>query len=225
MQFRAFLKKERFVIIAHHLVWTAYGWWLPNDPRGSTSHSIRNDLIAELGALHYGRKKVQPASSDIRAFYLQAQQTLQHPLLTFSEREIEIIGETFAEVIERAPYTCWACAILPDHVHILLRKHRDRAERMVANLQDASRSYLRERGFRDAAHPVWGGPGWKVFLDHPDEVRRTIRYIEDNPVKMRMGPQRWGFVKDYDGWPFHPGHSPDSPYAKRRRGEPFRRRG
>ena len=23
------------IVIAHHLIWTAYGWWLPNDPRGS----------------------------------------------------------------------------------------------------------------------------------------------------------------------------------------------
>ena len=92
-------------------------------------------------------------------------------------------------------------------------------------LQEASRSALREKGFCDGVHPVWGGPGWKVFLDHPDEVRRTIRYVEDNPVKMRMAPQRWGFVQDYDGWPLHPGHSPKSPYVTRKRSEPFRRRG
>ncbi len=212
------------MIIAHHLVWTVYGSWLPNDPRGSTSQSIRNDLIAELGALHYGRKPVQPNSSDIRAFYLQAQQELTHSLLTFTAREIEAIAESFAEVVARAPYTCWACAILPDHVHILLRKHRDTAEQMIAKLQETSRSALREKGFRDASHPVWGGPGWKVFLDHPDEVRRTIRYVEENPVKMRMARQRWGFVEDYDGWPLHPGHSPNSPYATRKRGEPFRKR-
>ena len=212
------------MIVAHHLVWTAYGWWLPNDPRGSTSHSIRNDLVAELGTLHHGRREVQPAGSDIRTFYRQAQQTLNHPLRTFTAREIEIVGESFAAVIARAPYTCWACAILPDHVHILLRKHRDKAERMIANLQEGSRSALREKGFREAEHPVWGGPGWKVFLDHPDDVRRTIRYVEDNPVKMRMARQKWGFVEDYDGWPLHPGHSPNSPYATRKRGEAFRKR-
>lgn len=48
------------IVIAHHLVWTAYGWWLPNDPRGSTSHWIASEVIAELGELHHGRKKIQP---------------------------------------------------------------------------------------------------------------------------------------------------------------------
>jgi hypothetical protein len=46
------------IIIAHHLMWTLYGWWLPNDPRGSTSRMIRNNLIAELGELHFGRKSI-----------------------------------------------------------------------------------------------------------------------------------------------------------------------
>lgn len=49
------------VVIAYHLIWTAYGWWLPNDPRGSTSRRIAADPIAQLGQLHFGRKKVQPA--------------------------------------------------------------------------------------------------------------------------------------------------------------------
>jgi len=44
------------IIIAYHLIWTAHGWWLPNDPRGSMSAAIACDVLAELGALHYGRK-------------------------------------------------------------------------------------------------------------------------------------------------------------------------
>jgi hypothetical protein len=40
---------QRPIVIAHHLIWTNYGWWLPNDPRGSLSRTIASDLIAELG--------------------------------------------------------------------------------------------------------------------------------------------------------------------------------
>jgi hypothetical protein len=85
---------------------------------------------------------------------------------------------------------------------------------MIEDFQDFSRLRLRAAGLRSADHPVWGGPGWKVFMDHPDEVRRTIKYIEDNPIKLRAPIQRWPFVKAYDGWPLHPGHSENSPYAK-----------
>jgi REP element-mobilizing transposase RayT len=215
---------HRSVVIAHHLIWTAYGWWLPNDPRGSTSHRIRQNIVTSLGEIHHGRKTVQPAGWEIRAFYNKAPSVLKHALLTISPDEREIIAASFAETIAARKYTCYACAIMGDHVHMLIRKHRDTAEQMIANLQESSRDALRRHGSRPSDHPVWGGPGWKVFQDHPDDIRRTIPYIEDNPVKMRMPRQQWAFIKDYDGWPLHEGHNPNSPYAKRQRGEPFKKK-
>ncbi len=202
------------LVIAYHLIWTAYGWWLPNDPRGSTSHAITSDIVAELGQLHRGRKRVQPASADIRAFYDAAKDWLRHELLTFDTACVPAISQAFAAAIAAEKYTCYACAIMPDHVHMLIRKHKHSAEQMIANLQDASRLRLREARLRAMDHPVWGGPGWKVFLDHPDAVSRTVRYVEDNPRKAKLSDQRWSFVMAYDRWPLHPGHSQNSPYAR-----------
>ena len=207
----------RPIVIAHHLIWTGYGWWLPNDPRGSTSHTIACDVIAELGELHHGRCKVQPSSDVIREFYARAKEVLRFPLLRFGPRESEAIGAAFADSIREHRYTCYACAIMPDHVHVLIRKHKHQAEQMIENLQEESRLRLRTVGLRTADHPVWGGPGWKVFLDRPDAVRRTVGYIEANPVKWGLPAQTWPFVKKYDGWPLHPGHNPNSPYARRLR--------
>ena len=189
------------MVIGYHLIWTAYGWWLPNDPRGSTSHFVESDVIFELGNLHHGRKKVQPAGSVIRAFYEQAATRLKHELLTFGASEVRLISQAFAEVCEREAYTCYACAIMPDHVHVLIRKHKHLAEQMILNLQDHSRMTLRNANLRPDDHPVWGGSGWKVFLDHPEDIERTIRYIEDNPIKLCLPRQQWPFVRPYDGWP------------------------
>jgi len=199
------------IVIAYHLIWTAYGWWLPNDPRGSGSHAIASDVLAALGELHRGRKRVQPAGHVVRAFYDRARSLLRHELRQLNTAESAAVGQAFGEVIDAERYTCWACAIMPDHVHILIRKHRDSAEQMVENLKVLSRKRLMEMGAFDGDHPVWaGGGGWKVFLDHPDEVWRTIRYINGNPTTS----QRWSFVAAYDNWPLHEGHSPNSPYVK-----------
>ena len=202
------------IVIAHHLVWTAYGWWLPNDPRGSGSDSIASETIAELGELHRGRKKVQPAGWEIRAFYDQAREVLMFPLLTFDAAARTEIADAFAGVVASERYTCYACAVMPDHVHLLIRKHKHTAEQMIERFQHASRARLAETRHRTTDHPTWGGPGWKVFLDHPDEVRRTITYVEKNPLPLRLPKQVWPFVVGYDGWPLHPGHSPNSPYVK-----------
>lgn len=205
------------IVIAHHLIWTAYGWWLPNDPRGSTSRTVAADVIAELGELHFGRRKIQPGYQAVQAFYDRAKDVLKFPLLEFSSSEVALIAEAFAQAIEEQRYTCYACAILPDHVHLLIRKHKHQAEQMIEILQGKARAEIRTAGNRCADHPVWSTGGWKGFLDHPDEVRRTIRYIEENPEKRRLARQKWAFVKQYDGWPLHAGHSENSPYARRLR--------
>jgi REP element-mobilizing transposase RayT len=188
------------MVAGFHLIWTAYGWWLPNDPRGSSSHEIRVERVAEFGELHYGRKQTQPLPAELRTFYRDAGDVLKHPLLTFQDADIPLIAEAFGSVVREQRYTCYACAIMPDHVHVLMRKHRDHAETMIESLQDASRDSLIRKGRWAPTHAVWGGPGWKVFLYTQQDFVRVIRYIENNPVKIGWPPQRWEFVKTYDGW-------------------------
>jgi REP element-mobilizing transposase RayT len=176
------------IVAGHHLIWTVYGWWLPNDPRGSTSHEIRSASIASLGEIHYGRKRIQPSGRVMREFHDAARQVLKHPLLEIS-----------ADEIRKHNYTCYACAILPDHVHLVIRKHRDQAETMIEHLQDASRTAVQREGVRSTDHPVWGGPGWKVFLDSREDLERAIAYVRKNLRGPQAG-QSWPFVKPYNGW-------------------------
>lgn len=189
------------MVLAYHLIWTGYGWWLPNDPRGSGSRCVASDLIADLGEPHYGRKPIQPPSKTIREFYGRAVDVLKYPPLRFNDKEIQTIAAAFGVAIAEHRYTCYACAILPDHVHLVIRKHRDKAEAMIDNLQRASRLRLVGANAVDENHPVWTEGGWKVFLDSPNSIRGRIRYVEANPIRAKLGPQRWPFVVTYDGWP------------------------
>jgi hypothetical protein len=205
---------SRPIVIAHHSLWTLYGWWLPNDPRGSTSRVIRNDLIGELGALHFGRKLVQPVERDVREFYQQAAGQLQHPLLPFEPGEFPMVAAAIGDVIGELGLTCYACAVMSDHVHLVVRKHRLLAEEMIEGIQTLSRKRLVECGLRELAHPVWTRGGWKVFLDHPDEVWRAVGYVERNPLGLGLPRQSWEFVTPYDNWPLQKGHSERSPYVR-----------
>src|SRR5262249_43475825 len=155
---------------------------LPNDPRGSSSHEIRVEQIADLSELHKGRKIIQPPHQAVKTFYDQAREVLKHPLLSFGDDDIKLVASSFGEVIDKCRYTCYACAIMPEHIHILIRKHRDRAEMMIENLQKASRQALVDGSRRAATHPVWGGPGWKVFLFTRPDIKRIVKYIEQNPA-------------------------------------------
>lgn len=202
------------IVIAYHLIWILYGWRLPNDPRGGGSHKVATDILSQLGELHLGRKTVQPPAQAVRAFYEQAAERLKYPLLSFEPEQFESVAGAMGDAIGLCGYTCYACAVMGDHVHLLIRKHRDSAETMIGNLQMLSRKRLAETGIRTSDHPTWTQGGWKVFLDHPDEIRRTIRYIERNPIERRWPPQHGAFVKPYNNWPLHPGHNSNSPYAR-----------
>ena len=190
------------IVIAFHLVWTAYGTWLPNDPRGSGSQKVVSPDLAELGELHHGRKSVQPPFHEVRNFYERAEPLLKFDVMRFDRAQIESIAAAFSAIVAERRYTCYACAILPDHTHIVVRKHRDRAESMIARLQEASRLRLSSEGLSPPNHPVWTSGGWKSFLDSPAAVSAAVRYVEKNPVKAGLGAQKWPFVQPYDGWSF-----------------------
>jgi REP element-mobilizing transposase RayT len=175
------------------------------DPRGSSSHEIRVERVAALGEFHHGRRAVQPPSAEVRAFYRDAREVLRHELLPLDEHDRLVVAASIAIVLAQRGYVCHACAIMPDHVHALIRRHRDRAEDMMDAFRQASRTALVGGGKRPSNHPVWGaGPGWKVFLDTREDMVRVVRYIEENPVKARLPRQYWSFVQPYDGWLPHP---------------------
>jgi REP element-mobilizing transposase RayT len=198
------MPRQHPIVIAYHLVWTAYGTWLPNDPRGSGSTEVASPVLAELGVLHFGRKSVQPRFHEVRDFYKRAEPLLKFDVTRFDQQQIELIATAFSATIAERHYTCYACAILPDHAHIVLRKHRDRAEEMIGTLNEASRLRLSSARFVQFEHPVWTGGGWKSFLDSPAAVSAAVRYVEKNPVKSGLGTQYWPFVQPYDGWTFKP---------------------
>jgi len=189
------------MVIAHHLIWTAYGTWLPNDLRGSGSRAVISRKLATLGNAHHGRKRVQPRRRDVDDFYVEAEPLLVHPVVRFNSVQRTAIGAALGEIIERTPYTCWACAVMPDHVHLAIRKHRHRAEKMIERLQEATRERLNREAMVPSGHPVWTVGGWKVFLDSPEAVRGRVAYVESNPCNEGLERQVCPWVLQYDNWP------------------------
>jgi REP element-mobilizing transposase RayT len=189
------------MIIAHHLILNGYGFWLPNDPRGSGSTVLDQEKLKDLGPVHTGRKRVQPPRGKLKRFYRTATPRLDYEPVWFDDAKRQALGDTFAHVVKSRRYTVWACAVLSNHAHLCIRRHRDDALTMWRAIADASRTAL--RGYSDVPddHPVWSLRPYKVFLYSPDDVRRIIAYIERNPLKERLAQQTWNFVQPYDGWP------------------------
>jgi REP element-mobilizing transposase RayT len=188
------------MIIASHLVWHGYGHWFPNDLRGSGSKEIREENFEPLGDIHFGRSYPQPPRKELKKFWRAAEPLLKHELLWFDDAIRKIIEESFAQVVAERGYTCWACAILKNHGHGVVRRHRDDPETIWGAFAEGSRIALREVGIVGPDHPVWSLRPYKVYLNKPSDVVDRIRYVQDNFEKEGLPKQVYSFVKAYDGW-------------------------
>jgi REP element-mobilizing transposase RayT len=193
------IQQPRRVILASHLVFHGYGHWLANDPRGSGSTELRKEDLRELGDIHFGRKRHQPSRDELRKFYREANEKLDHEPYWFRSAAIRVVADAFAQAATEHGYTVWACAVCSNHAHAVLRTHKDRAEVIWNHLATAAGQALRNRTFVDASHPVWSHRPYKVFLYAPEEIHDRIGYVEQNPGKEGLPRQYWDFVTPYHG--------------------------
>ncbi len=197
------------MVLGYHVVITAYGFWLPNDPRGSWSEFVRSWELLRFGKatkVHTRRSVASiPHDQDGRR---AAKRALKYPSVRFSGVQARAIGRGFAEFVACSGITVWACVILPEHAHLVIARHDYPVERAVNQLKGQStRQLIQEEVHPLAAYPTstgrlpktWGRGHWKVFLDSDSDIRRAIRYVRDNPTKEGKRPQRWSFVTPFDG--------------------------
>ncbi len=202
-------KSKTRSVIAHHLILTLYGHWGVNDPRGSGSTDFIDPKFEPLGPIHHGRKPAQqqPSRDKLRVYHREHAELLNFPVIWIDDAKRQALATAFGEVVRQRNYTCYACAILSNHAHLVIRIHRDRANTMMELLMNASRLRLRnDNDFPDIGHdhPVYSSRPYVVFLYTPADVRGRIAYVQNNPVKESLGPQAYDdFVKDYDDWPLH----------------------
>ena len=196
---------KRPSIIAHHLIWTLYGHWLPNDLRGSGSETLRDPKFETLGEIYHGRKpaRLQPTRQELREFHKQAEPLLEYPRFWIDEAKRQAIGGAIARVVAERGYTVWACAILSNHVHMVIRRHRDDALTMWNAIAEALRAALSKFADIGPEHPVLAARPYKVFLHSPKEVHGRVEYVEGNPMKEGLPPQVHDFVQSYNNWPIH----------------------
>ncbi len=191
------------MVIAHHLILTGYGHWLPNDPRGSMSLEAYTPKLAQLAEAHFGRKKKQPSRDELRGFYRKARKYLAYDVLWFDSAERQAIAEAIGEVIRRERLTCYACAVLSNHAYLLIRKHKLKGEEMSGFFKDASREKLQQANMALPEHPVFSADVCDFYKSDTRAVRACIKYIQDHFGKHKLPEVEYEFVTPYDDWPFH----------------------
>ncbi len=195
------------MVHGYHAIFGAYGFWLPNDPRGSWSDFVGKWELVRFGKATRSleRKELSNEEEQMRK---DAKETLKLPPVYFTGAQARAIGHGFAEAIRKCEFTVWACSILPEHAHLVIARHTYKVEHIVNLLKGEATKQLN----REVLHPLasyandgqraprpWADRKWKVFLDSEEAIEDAIRYVEDNPIKEKKPPQKWSFVKPFAG--------------------------
>jgi REP element-mobilizing transposase RayT len=188
------------VILAFHSIISAYGFWLPNDPRGSWSDFVRAWELLRFGpATKVTTRQSVAATPHDRHLRESAKEALKYPPVHFTGIQARAIAYGFKDACEESGYVVFACAILPEHAHLIIGRHGRNIRRIVGHLKGrATQRLLDESLFPDDGRPVWARGGWNVFVDDPRWVHAAIAYVENNPAKEGKRRQRWSFVTPYE---------------------------
>jgi REP element-mobilizing transposase RayT len=145
-------------VIAYHIIFGAYGFWLPNDPRGSQSRYVFAPRLTLFGPPRPLKADTTLSPSD--AEQLRAMQfELVRPPVRFDLSQIAAIADGFGEIIGKLELVFYAGAIMPDHVHIVAARQEMYAEDIAGHLKRAGSRWLRKVGLhpfesRRVAAPV-----------------------------------------------------------------------
>ncbi len=189
----------------YRAIFTAYGFWLPNDPRGSWSEFVQSWELFRFGgsATKVAAKRPHAHDPHDSQFRRGMKEHLKYPAVRFDRGCRESISRGFARACEEFGFPIHACAIGFDHGHIVSSRDQQRdIENVVSVLKARATSQMKE----DHTHPLraydpmptpWAKGCWSVFINHEEQLRNAIDYVNRHPEKEGMAPQHWSFVKPY----------------------------
>jgi REP element-mobilizing transposase RayT len=192
------------MIVAYHVSFGAYGFWLPNDPRGSWSTFVGKwELYRAAGkaTTTFETRSVAHQPHD-RALRLGAKRTLERPPVEFNGPQRLTVGHAIGTYARKSGLDVWACAVMPDHIHLVFASHRLAPKAIVNKLKGAITNELVEKGVHPFQHlklpneppPKCFAQGeWVIFLDWED-IAWHVEYVENNPVKAGLPRQDWDFA-------------------------------
>ena len=163
--------------LAYHLVFGCYGFWLPNDPRGSGSDFVRCQNLLAFGDATRG--VVRKVNSGMSLTSLQAKDALTYPAVVMTGLQARAAARGLAKAVAESDYCVLACSIMSDHVHAVVVVHRTKPKRIIGHLKARATQRLKE----ESLHPLaryegppspWARGGWYLILDDDDDVHRSI---------------------------------------------------
>lgn len=196
------------MIHGYHVIFGTYGFWLPNDPRGSWSDFVESWELAKFGEATKTLERPEIDMAEWAKWRAAAQQALKYPPVVLTGLQARAVGTGFANGVRKSRYAIWACSILPEHVHLVIGRSRYKVEQIANLLKGEATKALKAESLHPQAQHVdakgkfpsmWAEQQWKVYLDTEVAIENAIHYVEQNPLKEGKPLQKWPFVTPFTG--------------------------
>jgi REP element-mobilizing transposase RayT len=115
----------------------------------------------------------------------------------FTGRQALDVALAIRDLVEEYNVVIWACAVMPNHVHLLAARHTLTPTKIVAACRARASRRLHDADQWPADRPIWGKGKWTVDLETPPDARTRIAYINRDPSEAGLPAQRWSFVTPY----------------------------
>ena len=188
----------------YHLIMTAYGFWLPNDPRGSWSDFVWAWELRKFGAATKTNEKRSLAHDPHdRTVRMAAKQALKFPPVRFDQLQRGAIVDGFAAAVRERGYILHAGCVGHDHAHFVIARHERSIEQVAKHLKSKATMSLTRAGIhplRNYATPTGAAPTpwaegiWSVFINDDEQLAAAIAYVERHPEKEGLPSQAWDFL-------------------------------
>jgi REP element-mobilizing transposase RayT len=179
--------------LALHPVWGCYGFWLPNEPRGSWSTYVASRAIFDAGGKATTVSGTRSYARDPHDHQkrVAAKEAMAAAPVKLNGKQARAAAIGIMSDATRAGYTLHALCVMPDHVHLVMLNPGGDAKLVLRRLKSgATRRLNAEAPLQDVKTP-WVAGGWFVSLESDQAIRRAIHYVEQNPMKAGLSSPWW----------------------------------
>ena len=192
------------MVLGYHVILGMYGFWLPNDPRGSWSEFVWAPDLRKYGParkVHDGRSRAHDSHDHQKR--LNAKQDLRYPPVQINGQQALAVSRGIVKAMSVKPFPVWACSILPEHTHLVIGRSEFSIEEVVTEIKQRATLRLGEENLHPMEdhrtpsrrrHSPWERGFWVVYLSSEQQVEHAINYANRNPEEKNLPRQQWSFV-------------------------------
>ena len=190
----------------YHAIPPAYGFWLPNDPRGSWSDFVGAWELYKFGgpATKTDERRSLAHDRHDAAVRRQAKEHLKYPAVRFDDAQRAAILAGIGTACAESGIDLFAGCVGYDHGRVVVGRHAKSIEQVVGQFKGRATQAMRAAGYHplgaydagSGAPPTpWGAGCWKVFVNDERQLRYAVAYVRRHPAKEGLPPQEWAFAR------------------------------